>query len=141
MTAQKTVLVLCTGNSCRSQMAAAYLSAYGGERLEVESAGTEPAKSVHPLTAAVMAEDGFDLSGRRPSDYRPFVGRSVDYLISVCDAAATTCSTGWPGVGERLVWSFADPAAFRGSPDETLAEFRRVRDEIKARIQDWLETT
>ena len=140
MTARKTVLVLCTGNSCRSQMAAAYLGAWGGDRFEVDSAGTEPADAVHPLTVTVMAEDGLDLSANRPSDYRPFIGRRLDFLISVCDGAAATCSTGWPGVGERLAWSFADPAAFEGTPDATLAEFRRVRDEIKTRVHDWLET-
>lgn len=135
----KTVLVLCTGNSCRSQMTAAFLAAAGGRRMRVASAGTDPADSVHPLTVEVMAEEGHDLTSQRPTDYRRFVGRPVDTLISVCDAAAATCASGWPGVGERIVWSFPDPATFDGSREEKLAEFRRVRDEIKSRVGEWME--
>lgn len=139
MSVRKSVLVLCTGNSCRSQMTAAYLTAIGGKRIHVDSAGTEPAEAVHPLTVAVMAEDGLDLTASRPTDYRRYLDQPVDFLIVVCDEAAATCPSGWPGVGERLAWPFDDPAVFQGSPDETLAEFRRVRDEIKQQVRGWLE--
>lgn len=133
------VLVLCTGNSCRSQMAAAYLRSLSGDRLEVSSAGTEPAASVHPLAVEVMAEDGLDLASQRPQDYRPFLAAErIDYLIVVCDGAARACPASWPGVENRLSWPFEDPAAFVGPPAETIDHFRRVRDEIKERTQRWL---
>ena len=133
------VLVLCTGNSCRSQMAEAYLRHLGGQRLEVASAGTEPAAAVHPLTLRVMAEDGLDLGSHRPKTYRQFlVDRQIDYLIVVCDGAARACPTAWPGVGTRLAWPFDDPAILEGSESEVLAGFRRVRDEIKGRVRRWI---
>ncbi len=120
-------------------MAAAYLRLFAGERLQVSSAGTDPAASIHPLTVAVMAEDGIDLSGERPRDYRSWLtaGR-VDYLIVVCDGAEKACPTAWPGVVNRLSWPFRDPAALTGSEEEVLAGFRRVRDEIKERTRRWL---
>ncbi len=136
------VLVLCTGNSCRSQMAAAYLRFFAGDRLEVSSAGTEPAASVHPLTVQVMAEDGIDVSDQRPRDYRPFLdGGRIDYLIVVCDGAARACPAAWPGVRQRLSWPFDDPATQTGSESEALAGFRRVRDEIKERTRQWLASS
>ena len=139
MSERKSVLVLCTGNSCRSQMAAAYLSAWASDRFRVDSAGTEPADAVHPLTRVVLAEDGLDLGSIRPNDYRRFLGEPVDYLIVVCEEAAGTCPSGWPEVGQRLPWTFDDPATFQGTDKEILVEFRRVRDEIKRRVRNWLE--
>lgn len=136
------VLVLCTGNSCRSQMAAAYLRHFAGDRLEVSSAGTEPAASIHPLTRVVMAEDGIDLGDQQPQDYRRFVdGRRIDYLIVVCDGAARACPTAWAEVDNRLSWPFDDPAALTGPEPEVLAGFRRVRDEIKEKTIAWLAST
>jgi arsenate reductase len=133
------ILVLCTGNSCRSQIAAAYLRKVGGGRFRVYSAGTEPTEKVHPLTVEVLAEDGIEISGTTPRDYREFLGKiPVHYLITVCDGAAKACPAIWPGIHERLPWPFEDPAAFKGTPEETLAKFRQVRDQIKARVQDWL---
>lgn len=133
------VLVLCTGNSCRSQMLAAYLERFAGDRLEVSSAGTAPAAAVHPLTVEVMAEDGIDLGDRRPRDYRPFLAADrIDHLIVVCDGAERACPASWPAVRERSSWPFEDPAAFVGPADETRAVFRRVRDEIRQEARRWL---
>jgi len=133
------ILVLCTGNSCRSQIAAAYLRELGGDRFRVYSAGTEPTDRVHPLTIEVLAEDGIDIGDVTPTDYREYLGRiPVHYLITVCDGAAKACPAVWPGVRERLPWPFEDPAAFEGSPEETIDKFRQVRDQIKTRVRDWL---
>jgi arsenate reductase len=133
------ILVLCTGNSCRSQIAAAYLEKLGGDRLAVYSAGTEPANDIHPLTRVVLAEDGIDIGDRTPADYRDYLGRiSVYYLAIVCDGAAKSCPSVWPGVMERLLWPFEDPAAFEGSHDEKLVRFRRVRDQIKDKVETWV---
>ncbi|MDX1502857.1 MAG: arsenate reductase ArsC [Thermoanaerobaculia bacterium] len=135
---RESVLVLCTGNSCRSQMAEGYLRVLGGGTLRVASAGTRPAAEVHPLARRVMLEDGVDLAGHRPRDISELRGRPVDHLIIVCDGAARDCPTGWPGVGERIVWPFDDPALFEGTGEERLAGFRRVRNEIRARVTAWL---
>lgn len=133
------ILVLCTGNSCRSQMAAAYLEKYAGDRFEVLSAGTEPAAEVHPMAVAVMAEEGLDLSGRKPVDYRDLLGQvSVYYLVIVCDGAAESCPSVWPGVSERLVWPFEDPASFVGDEQATRRRFREVRDAIHGRVRAWV---
>ena len=134
------VLVLCTGNSCRSQMAEAFLRHHGGKRIEAFSAGTEPAAEIHPLARRVMAERGLDLAGQHPKAYGDYLGgKAIRILITVCGGAAESCPAVWPGVGERLHWPIEDPAAFVGSDEETLAEFRRVRDEIEARVRGWLE--
>lgn len=133
------VLVLCTGNSCRSQMTEGFLRRHAGGRFEVYSAGTEPAGEIHPLARRVMAERGVDLSGQRPKDYREILGRiPVHTLITVCDGAARACPALWPGVRRRLEWPTDDPAAFVGDAQETLEEFRRVRDELEARVLDYL---
>ncbi len=133
------ILVLCTGNSCRSQIAQAYLEKFARGRFQVYSAGTRPTREIHPMTIEVMADDGIDLSGRTPSDYRELFGKvSVDYLILVCDGAARACPSSWPGVVERLLWPFEDPAAFVGGDEETRARFLVVRDAIRARVEEWL---
>jgi len=134
------VLVLCTGNSCRSQMAEGYLRQLGGDRFSVHSAGTEPQASVHPLAVAVMLEDGVDISQQRPRHVQEFLGKLlVRYLIIVCDGANKSCPRVFPGVSEKLFWPFDDPAAFAGSAGATLEKFRAVRDQIKERIRSWLE--
>jgi arsenate reductase len=131
--------VLCTGNSCRSQITEALLRHRGGERLVVFSAGTEPAAEVHPLAIRVMSEMGLDLEGQYPKDYRVYLDRvPIQVLITVCDGAAASCPAVWPGVVERVHWPTEDPAAFVGGEAETLAKFRRVRDELDGRVQDWL---
>ena len=133
------VLVLCTGNSCRSQMAEAWLRRYGEGRVRAYSAGTEPAVEIHPMARRVMAEEGLDLAGQYPKEYDAYLDRvPIRTLITVCGGAAESCPAVWPGVAERLHWPIEDPAAFVGSDEETLAEFRRVRDELKARVLEWL---
>ena len=135
------VLVLCTGNSCRSQMAEAFLRHYGAGRLRAFSAGTEPAAEIHPVARQVMAEEGLDLAGQYPKEYRAYFGETpIGTLITVCGGAAETCPAVWPGVSERLHWPVEDPAAFVGGEEDTLAEFRRVRDELEARVRGWLES-
>jgi len=134
-----TVLFLCGGNSCRSQMAEAFLRKHAGDRYTVYSAGLK-ASGLHPLTVQVMKEVGIDLeqAGHRAKTVDEVLeATSVDLLIGVCDAAAAACPT-LPGVGEHLVWPFEDPPAHPGPDEARLAKFREVRDEIEARIQAWL---
>lgn len=133
------VLVLCTGNSARSQMAAAFLRRQVGERFPVYSAGTAPAERIHPLTTAVMKEAGIDLEGERPRHFKDYLGRlPVHTLIIVCDGADKSCPAVWPGAYERLRWPFEDPAAAGGSEEEKLGKFREVRDAIEARVEAWV---
>jgi arsenate reductase len=133
------VLVLCTGNSARSQMAEAFLRKHGGDRFPVYSAGTEPAAEVNPLTVEVMRERGLDLSGRRPEHLRRYLGTvPVHTVIIVCDGAAKSCPAVWPGAQRRLLWPFEDPAGFEGTPEQRLGKFREVRDAIEARVVSWL---
>jgi len=133
------VLFLCTGNSARSQMAEAFLRRRGGEDFEAFSAGLEP-KGIHPLTVQVMGEIGCDLAGQRSKGFEEYLGREhFHYLITVCDAAEQNCPRVWPGVAQRLHWSFENPAAFEGSQAEKLAKFRQVRDQIRARVESWVD--
>ncbi|MFN0017031.1 MAG: arsenate reductase ArsC [Pirellulaceae bacterium] len=137
---QPNILVLCTGNSCRSQIAEGYLKHFAGDRFNVHSAGTEPKDEVHPLAVKVMAEDGIDISRQHPKHLKEFLGQMpVRYLVIVCGGANENCPRIWPGMLERLYWPFDDPAAFAGTPDEVFSEFRRVRNEIKQEILTWIE--
>jgi arsenate reductase len=132
------VLFLCTGNSARSQMAEAFLRKYGSEKFEAHSAGLEP-KELHPLTIQVMSEIGIDVSGQRSKGVDEYLGRLLfQHLITVCDDADKNCPTSWPGISNRMHWSFEDPAAFDGSDEAKLAKFRQIRDQIEKRIRDWL---
>lgn len=132
------VLFLCTGNSARSQMAEAFLRRYGGDQFEVYSAGLQP-KGINPLTVQVMEEIGFDLSNQRSKGVTEFLGKVlVQVLITVCDQAEQNCPTVWPGINTRLHWSFEDPAVFEGLPEQKLAKFREVRDQIQRKVQNWL---
>ena len=132
------VLFLCTGNSARSQMAEAFLRKYGGNEFEAYSAGVEP-KGINPHTERVMEEVGISLSGQHSKQVKEYMGKiHFGYLITVCDEAEKNCPTTFPGIGQRLHWSFEDPAAFIGSEDEKLAKFREVRDQIEQRIKAWL---
>lgn len=124
------ILILCTANSCRSQMAAAFLKSFAPE-LEVQSAGTHPAKEVHPLAVAVMKEAMIDLSGIRPQNVDSFLNQHFDFVITVCGDAEENCPTFIGKVKQRLHIGFDDPAKAKGSSEEILQEFRRVRDEIK----------
>ena len=132
------VLFLCTGNSARSQMAEAFLRKYAGDQFEAHSAGLEP-KALNPLTVKVMEEAGFDMSGQRSKGIDEYLGKVLfQYLITVCDDAEKNCPTVWPGVNQRLHWSFDDPAKFEGTDEQKLAKFRQVRDLIDAKVRAWL---
>ena len=136
------VLFLCGGNSCRSQMAEAFLRKHGGDRFEPYSAGLD-ASEIHPLTLQVMQEKGIDLlaEGHRSKTADEFLGKlAVRYLVIVCDAAAQKCPSVWPGAVERLIWPFDDPPAFQGSDEAKLDKFREVRDAIEQKLTDWLAT-
>jgi arsenate reductase len=131
------VLFLCTGNSARSQMAEAFLKKYGGDQYDAYSAGTEP-KGIHPYTERVMEEVGINLGGQHSKHVKEYMGKvHFGYLITLCDEAEESCPTTFPGIGQRLHWSFEDPSAFMGSEDERLAKFREVRDQIEQRIKSW----
>lgn len=134
------VLFLCTGNSCRSQMAEGLLRDLAGDRLDVYSAGTNPAESVRPLAIQVMAERGIDISSQRPKDVQQFLGRlTVHHLVIVCAGANEACPRVFPGMHHRHFWPFDDPAEFVGPPEEKLEVFRTVRDQIESQITAWLE--
>lgn len=126
------VLVLCTGNSARSQMAEGLLRHDGGDRFEVSSAGTRPSH-VRPEAIEAMRELGVDISGHRSKSVDEFAGREFDYVITVCDNANESCPV-FPGKTERIHWSFEDPAAVEGDWETRLAAFRRIRDEIRERF-------
>lgn len=125
-----TVLILCTGNSCRSHMAEGVLRAVAGDVVDVQSAGSKPAGYVHPLAIAVMREIGLDLSGHTSKHMREFLGREVRTVITVCGVADQACPI-YPGQVNRHHWRFDDPAHATGTEEQVLAEFRRVRDEIR----------
>ena len=127
------VLFICTHNSARSQMAEGLLRRLGGERFEVFSAGTE-ATHVRPLAIRAMAEIGIDISGQQSKTLDRYLGEPFDAVITVCDAANETCPI-FPGAKQRRHWSFEDPSKATGSEDEKLAVYRRVRDEIRVRIE------
>ena len=132
------VLFLCTANSARSQMAEAFLKKHGGDRYDAYSAGTEP-KGINPYTGRVMEEVGVSLCGQHSKHVNEYMGKAhFGYLITVCDEAEKNCPTAFPSIGQRIHWSFEDPAAFVGSDDEKLAKFREVRDRIERRIKEWL---
>jgi len=141
MAETKRVLILCTGNSARSQMAEGLLRHDGGEQFEVESAGVRPG-SVRPEAIAVMRELDIDISGHRSKSVDEFMGQRFDYIITVCDNARETCPV-FPGAATRIHQSFTDPPApGAASPEETLGCFRRVRDEIRHWLGSFmLETT
>lgn len=133
------VIVLCTGNSARSQMAAGFLEREVAGRFPVYSAGTEPADEVHPLAVAVMQEKGIDISGRRPRHLREFLGVVPIHTIAiVCDGAAKSCPAVWPGARDRLMWPLEDPAAFAGDEEARLEKFRQVRDALEQKVRDWV---
>lgn len=133
---KRRVLILCTGNSCRSQIAEAELQRLGGQDYEVHSAGTHPAPAVHPLAIKVMAEVGVDISGKRPKDVSEFAGQPFHRVITVCDSANENCPF-FPGA-ERIHWPFDDPAKAVGTEEELLKVFRKTRMEIRRRLELWL---
>ncbi len=124
------ILILCTGNSCRSQMAEGFLKSFNKE-LEVFSAGTEPSNQVHPKAIQVMKEIGIDLSENYPKSVDKFLNKTFDYVITVCGGANESCPTFTGKVKNRLHIGFDDPADATGTEKEILNEFIRVRDEIQ----------
>ncbi len=127
---KKKILILCTGNSCRSQMAEGFLKSFDSE-LEVHSAGTNPSDRVHPKAIQVMQEEGTDISKNRPSNVDQLLNESFDYVVTVCDNAKETCPVFFGKVGAQLHIGFEDPADAQGTEQEILSTFRRVRDQIK----------
>lgn len=126
------VLILCTGNSARSQMAEGLLRHDAGNAYEVFSAGTKPA-SVRPEAITVMREVGIDISGHRSKSVDEFAGEDFDYVIAVCDNAKESCPI-FPSKTIRIHWSIEDPAAVQGPEEERFAAFRHIRDELRARL-------
>ena len=132
---KKRVLILCTGNSARSQMAEGLLRHIAGDKFEVESAGTI-ASFVRPQAIAAMAEIGIDISGHRSKCLDEFLDTEFDYVITVCDNAKQTCPM-FPGNAKRIHWSFDDPAEAVGDDEEQIVLFRRVRDQIKVALDEF----
>ena len=131
------ILILCTGNSARSQMAEGLLRALGKGEFEVFSAGTRPSV-VRPEAIAVMRERGIDISTHRSKSVDEFAGESFDYVITVCDNAKESCPV-FPAATQRIHWSFDDPAAVAGDDEQRLAAFRRIRDEIGKKLEERVE--
>ncbi|MCX5653899.1 MAG: arsenate reductase ArsC [Planctomycetota bacterium] len=134
------VLFLCTANSARSQMAEAILRKHAGDRFDVYSAGLEPTQ-VHPYATKVMAEIGIDMVGQRAKGVGEFLGKmNPAYVIIVCEKARQRCPTAFPATGATMIaWPIDDPAEAVGGEEERLSRFRETRDQIDARIRDWLE--
>ncbi|MFO8078672.1 MAG: arsenate reductase ArsC [Armatimonadota bacterium] len=133
------VLVLCTGNSCRSQMGEGFLRELGGERFEAHSAGTEIAKRVHPLAVKAMAEIGIDISDQEPKDLGQYDDEQFDLVITVCDGAKQSCPM-FLGANESVHWSLEDPADAEGTEEEKMAFFREIRDIIHERVRHLVDT-
>jgi arsenate reductase len=133
MKGKKRVLVLCTGNSCRSQMAEGWINHLLGEAWEARSAGTAPAARVHPLAVRAMAEAGIDIGAGKPKLVDIYLDEPWDLVVTVCDSAQEACPM-FPRRVEKAHMSFLDPAGAEGSDDEKMAVFRRVRDEIRDRL-------
>ena len=133
------ILFLCTGNRCRSQMAEGFLKALDSS-LTVCSAGTFPAKNVHPTAIEVMKERGVDISLNKPKNVSQYLDTSWDYVVTVCDKAKESCPIFLGGVKNRIHLGFDDPDAFRETETEILQEFRRVRDEIDTAVRAFYDT-
>ncbi len=132
------VLILCTANSARSQMAEGILRHLAGDRVEVYSAGAKPSQ-VNPYAIEAMRERGIDISGQSSDHVNQYLEREFDYVITVCDKAAETCPL-FPGPARRIHWSFPDPAAAAGDEDAVLHAFIRARDGLEDKLRDWLKS-
>lgn len=135
---KKKILILCTGNSCRSQMAEGFLKSFD-ENLEVYSAGTKPAEKVNPYAVKAMSEIGIDISNGVAEDVDKYLSQSFDYVITVCDNAKETCPVFMGDVKHRLHIGFDDPADAVGTEEEVMPVYRRVRDEIKREFKNFVE--
>jgi arsenate reductase (thioredoxin) len=134
--AKTRILILCTGNSARSQMAAGYLQSFDAN-LDVYSAGTNPAARVNPFAIQAMKEVGIDISGGTPKSVQQFLGESFNFVITVCDDADKNCPNFRGKVGKRVHIGFPDPAKATGTDAEKLAVFRQVRDDIGKKFRDF----
>ena len=130
------VLILCTGNSARSQMAEGLLREVAEPQFDVFSAGSKPS-TVNPLAIQVMGERGIDISSHRSKHLNEFIKQPFDYVITVCDSAAETCPI-FPGRAQRTHWSFPDPAAIDGTEEQRLQAFRQTQNAIEERLTAWL---
>ena len=133
----KRVLILCTGNSCRSQMAEALWNHLAGGKWRAFSAGSRPGQSVYPHAITALSEFGLDIHGRRPKPIDAFAGQTFDLVVTVCDGANEECPV-FADAAERLHWPFDDPPKTPGAENDRLQATRRVRDEIAARIRQFL---
>jgi arsenate reductase (thioredoxin) len=133
------ILILCTGNSCRSQMAHGFLQSFD-EKIEVHSAGTEPAAQVNQMAIKVMHEAGVDISQHKPKLVDKYLKDEWDYVITVCDNAKETCPVFFGKVKHRLHMGFEDPSHASGTDEHIMSEFRRVRDEIKKSFYEFYKT-
>jgi arsenate reductase len=133
------VLFLCIHNSARSQMAEAYLKKFGGSHFDADSAGLEPG-NLNPLAVEVMREDGIDISGSPTKSVFDYFkeGKTFQYVVTVCDAEAAERCPVFPGMMKKFHWSFSDPSKFTGTHEEKLAQTRKVRDEIRTAVQDFI---
>ena len=141
MQKKRNVLFLCTGNSCRSQMAEGLLRHMAGERFEALSAGLEPNTEIHPSAIKVMAEIGIDIIVQQPKSVDVYLGRvMIHYLMIVCNKAQATCPRVWPGLPDekRYYWPVDDPAVIQGTSEDQFAVFREVRNELQDKIEAWL---
>ena len=138
---RKKILFVCVHNSARSQMAEAFLNQIGGDKFVAESAGLEPGK-LNPYVVKVLQETGIDISGKQTNDVFDFYreGRIYDYVITVCDETAGERCPLFPGMSERLHWSFEDPSSLKGTDEEILSRVRIIRDEIKNKITEFINS-
>ncbi|HSN49832.1 MAG TPA: arsenate reductase ArsC [Bacteroidales bacterium] len=134
----KRILILCTGNSARSQMAEGIMRSLSDGKLEIFSAGTKPADKVHPMAIEVMKEIGIDISTHHPKSVDQFLDESFDLVITVCDSANESCPFFSGDVKQRIHMGFEDPAAVVGDKEVILASFRSVRDQINEAIQNFI---
>lgn len=132
------ILIICTGNTCRSQMAHGFLKTFD-PKLEVYSAGTYPEGKVNPRAVKVMGELGIDISGHVPTDVRTYVDQEFDYVITVCDGAKEICPVFTGAVKHRMHIGFEDPASFKGSDEEALPIYRKVRDQIREAFEKFIK--
>ena len=138
MITKKKVLFLCTGNSCRSQMAEGLLRYFAGDTFDVYSAGTKPAPEVNPLAVEVMKEIGIDISKQYPKHVKDFIDKKIDYAITTCDNAKDSCPV-FPGKAEYIHWGLEDPADATGTKEERLKVFRKTRDLIYDKLQEFMK--
>jgi arsenate reductase len=135
------ILVLCTGNSARSQLAEALFRAEGGDRISVESAGSDPKAEIHPMAWRVASEVlGLDLTGQSPKSVARFTGERFDVVVTVCDRAAERCPL-FPGAPERVHWSLRDPAVARGDEETVRRAFEDVARDLRERIRSFLQAS